>query len=345
LESNKMNISLTKTVRSKLCLLGAFALAAGLSSPSGAQITSPTIPGGGDPVQRGVGEALRSGTQGGTIGDSLRRGLGEAAQSAIETPGQTMQRDQQLRMQPQFDVQQRGQFAQPQPGAGTLYQDEQGRSYYLDDRGSRVFTQPQGYTQQPRMIQPGVTRQPGITGQAGASAGMQASTAQGPSLGVSIEPVDQGVRVLDVRGGSAAEQAGLRRGDVIRSVNGQPVVSVQSLVQRVNESAGGEMEIEVMRDGREEQVVAMIREADPAYRMARPAIDDTAQSGMSEQIAVLQSKLAKLQDEVVALRQVVSELRVPRDDVELLNNTAPTPLDTSPAEPVDDAAGSAIDRE
>lgn len=348
-----MTFSSSTTRRSKFTLAGACALAFGLSTSAGyAQIINPTNLGSGDPLQRGVGEALRSGTQGGTIGESLRRGVGEAVQSAVETPGQTLQRDQQLRWQQQVDAQQRGQFTQPgniavNPqgnipyGTGTLYQDQQGRSYYLDNLGRRVFTQPQAYGQvqtygqvqgygqmQPGYSQPQGVRQPSAT----VRSSMQASGPQGATLGVSIEPADQGVRVLNVRSGSAAEQAGLRRDDIIRRVNGQDIVGVQSLIQSVNSTADGRLEIEIERNGQQEQMVATVSSSDASYRMAKPAIDDGRQ-GTSEEVRSLKSQLTQLQEDFEALRQEVMSLKTSSDETEPSRDTLPTPPSTPSPEP------------
>jgi len=70
-------------------------------------------------------------------------------------------------------------------------------------------------------------------------------------LGVTIQPLTSdmaqslglkevgGVIVSSVAPGSAAEHAGVKRGDVIRSYDGQPVQDINSLRNRVAETAPG----------------------------------------------------------------------------------------------------------
>ncbi|HYC00783.1 MAG TPA: DegQ family serine endoprotease [Candidatus Limnocylindrales bacterium] len=80
-------------------------------------------------------------------------------------------------------------------------------------------------------------------------------------LGVAIQPLDrdisealgidqgQGVLIADVTKGSPAEEAGLKRGDVVLSVNGRAVRSTGELRNLVAAAgAGGEVEIEVLRE-------------------------------------------------------------------------------------------------
>lgn len=331
----------TSKLFTKLALSGVCAMGVGVATASHAQDTS-------DPLQRGVGESIRSGIQGGSIGESLRRGVGEAAQSAIESPAQTAQRDQQLRMQQQFDAQQRGQFGTPQ--GGTLYRDQQGGSYYLDNQGTRVYTQQQGRysSQQGYAPQQGyMPSQVGGSSQAtaqGQIAGSRQTSNQGPTLGVAIENAEQGVRVLNVRPGSAAEEAGLQRGDIIQSVNGQSVRSPQALVQSIHASGGGQLDLQVVRNGQPEQMTAMLSSGDATHRMAKPAIQSGAsgQSGMSQQFNQLQTQLAELQKNVESLRQEVMELKTSEngDSVDAL---PAVPVDESPADLFQDTDDAAAD--
>lgn len=56
-----------------------------------------------------------------------------------------------------------------------------------------------------------------------------------------------GIVVADVQKASAAEAAGLVRGDVVVSMNGEAVTTVQGLVAAIRENAGGEVRMEVRR--------------------------------------------------------------------------------------------------
>ncbi|HYN86285.1 MAG TPA: DegQ family serine endoprotease [Pyrinomonadaceae bacterium] len=96
-------------------------------------------------------------------------------------------------------------------------------------------------------------------------------------LGVNIQPVTteiaaslglaegtRGVIINNVVAGSAAERAGLRRGDVVTAFNGQPVSDTNSLRNRVaSAQPGSEVTLTVVRDGREQQVRASLGEFTP----------------------------------------------------------------------------------
>jgi len=63
-------------------------------------------------------------------------------------------------------------------------------------------------------------------------------------------PVDtKGVVVADVEQGSASEEAGLRRGDVIAEVNRQPVSDVESYKRALKEAEGGKSVLLLVRRG------------------------------------------------------------------------------------------------
>jgi Do/DeqQ family serine protease len=71
----------------------------------------------------------------------------------------------------------------------------------------------------------------------------------------------RGVIVSSVRGGSAADRAGLRRGDVITSLDGVPLEDGNVLRNRVAVAPPGtEVTVAVLRDGREEQLRATLDE-------------------------------------------------------------------------------------
>jgi S1-C subfamily serine protease len=68
-----------------------------------------------------------------------------------------------------------------------------------------------------------------------------------------------GAMVAEAAPGSAAEAAGLRRGDVILGVNGRPIVSASQLLARVGLIPVGQtVEIEVLRDGSRMKLSARI---------------------------------------------------------------------------------------
>jgi S1-C subfamily serine protease len=79
-----------------------------------------------------------------------------------------------------------------------------------------------------------------------------------------------GAIVSTVTAGSAADRAGVKRGDVIESFNGQPVHDTNSLRNRVA-SAGpaSKADLLIVRDGSERHVTATLDEAGAPERVAR----------------------------------------------------------------------------
>jgi len=74
----------------------------------------------------------------------------------------------------------------------------------------------------------------------------------------------KGVIVSDVQPGSAAERAGIRKGDVITSFNGVQVNDPNTLRNQVAVTPpGAEVTLTVLRDGREQQVRATLGEFTP----------------------------------------------------------------------------------
>jgi serine protease Do len=99
-----------------------------------------------------------------------------------------------------------------------------------------------------------------------------------------------GAIVSSVAAGSAAERAGVKRGDVIESFNGQPVHDTNTLRNRVAEAGpGSTAELVIVRDGSEKKLSVKLDEANPE-KLARgrggreddsAAPDDKAALGVS----------------------------------------------------------------
>jgi serine protease Do len=100
-------------------------------------------------------------------------------------------------------------------------------------------------------------------------------------LGVTVQPVTsdmaaslglsetRGAIVSSIESGSAAEHAGLKRGDVIVSFNGQPVTDYNALRNRVADAKpGSNASVGIMRDGSEKTLTVKLDEAS-AKRSAR----------------------------------------------------------------------------
>ena len=94
----------------------------------------------------------------------------------------------------------------------------------------------------------------------------------GPRLGVTVEEMTSqlagyfgardGMLVTSVAEGSSAERAGLKAGDVITSIDGNPVRSRQDLLRGLRDaSSGGEVTIGIVRDKNETTLKAQIEAA------------------------------------------------------------------------------------
>jgi Do/DeqQ family serine protease len=116
-------------------------------------------------------------------------------------------------------------------------------------------------------------------------------------LGVAIQPVTAemaeslglkeagGAIISSVEKGSAADNAGLKQGDVIRSFNGQPVQDINGLRNRVAAvSPGSNATVTIVRDGSQRDVTVKLDEAvtsKTARRSDEPAAEDKAALGVS----------------------------------------------------------------
>lgn len=84
--------------------------------------------------------------------------------------------------------------------------------------------------------------------------------AAAPRLGVYGEPHERGVLLLDVVAGTAAESAGLRVGDVIVSLDGEPVADMVRLTRAVrSKQVGQSVVVEFIREGQVHRVDVVLR--------------------------------------------------------------------------------------
>jgi serine protease Do len=125
-------------------------------------------------------------------------------------------------------------------------------------------------------------------------------------LGVTVQPVTSemaeslglkdvdGAIVSSVAPGSAAEKAGVKRGDVIRSFNGQPVHDFNALRNRVADATpGSSASVVVVRDGAEKNLSVKLDEAAvsrEARERSEGGSDDRAALGVA--VAPLSPELA-----------------------------------------------------
>ena len=116
-------------------------------------------------------------------------------------------------------------------------------------------------------------------------------------LGVTIQPVTSdmasslglkqagGVIVSSVAAGSAADRAGLKRGDIIQSFNNQPVRDMNTLRNHVADAEPGKSaDVLILRDGTQRHVSVTLGEASPeksARNATDPATEDKGALGLS----------------------------------------------------------------
>ena len=91
-------------------------------------------------------------------------------------------------------------------------------------------------------------------------------TAKHPQLGVSARDVTDssqlGSQVAQVVAGSAAEQAGVRVGDIVTAVDGRPVSSSEALVALIRSSeVGQQVKLTIVRGGSEQTVTVTLQAA------------------------------------------------------------------------------------
>ena len=78
-----------------------------------------------------------------------------------------------------------------------------------------------------------------------------------PRLGVSLAPLDDGIRIKSVANDSVAAAAGLRTGDIILAAAGTPTSEVGKLVEIVSRQAPGTwLPLSVRREGATREVIA-----------------------------------------------------------------------------------------
>lgn len=97
---------------------------------------------------------------------------------------------------------------------------------------------------------------------------VKAGSSAASELGVKA---DKGVIVAQVQPGSAADRAGLRKGDVITAFNGAGVSEANAFRNLVASTAPGtDVTLTILRDGREQQIRARLGEFSPEPEQQQP---------------------------------------------------------------------------
>ena len=118
----------------------------------------------------------------------------------------------------------------------------------------------------------------------------------------------EGVLVSNVRPGSAAEKAGIKRGDVITAINGEKIEDSNVLRNKVAQTAPGtEIKLTVLRDGNAQELTAKLDEFDTSQLKNNDSNqgDDDNGSGKGEQSGKLGLTLQPLTP------QIAKQLNVP----------------------------------
>jgi membrane-associated protease RseP (regulator of RpoE activity) len=127
-----------------------------------------------------------------------------------------------------------------------------------------------------------------------------------------------GVRILRVATGSAAENAGLRAGDIILKVNGSSVTSPQDTARLIRQIAvGAAGDLTIGRDGNQQQLqVTMQPIREGAREMANEAPhrvgfgrSDAADNDLASRTERLEQQINSLTQELASLRQEMAQLR------------------------------------
>ena len=134
---------------------------------------------------------------------------------------------------------------------------------------------------------------------------------------------DHGVVVNNVESGSPAERSGLKMGDVILAINGQPIKSGNDLVRIVSGSEiGSKVNIELLREGK--HLTASVEVADRNKIVAQQQANfapDESRSTHEEAGGVLGMSVRSLSAEQAG--QVLKSLHLPKPQGVLVSQVAP----------------------
>jgi Do/DeqQ family serine protease len=122
----------------------------------------------------------------------------------------------------------------------------------------------------------------------------------GESLGLGEA---RGVIVSEVQPGSAAERAGLKRGDVITALNGAAVNDPNAFRNRVaSVRPGTETRLDIVRGGRETQVRAVLGEV--KVEKVKAEVEESAQTPPKEETGILGLSVEPLTPQVAGRRGI-----------------------------------------
>jgi serine protease Do len=104
----------------------------------------------------------------------------------------------------------------------------------------------------------------------------------------------RGVVVGDVTAKSPAQEAGVKRGDILLEVNGKPVTSSNQLRNSISMmQPGTEIKIKLARDGGERDVTVKLAEMPTETAMARPGEEDSTKALEGVEVSNLSPNMAE----------------------------------------------------
>ena len=221
--------------------------------------------------------------------------IGQQLPTLEQSPPQAGQTGQATARQPGLEAQQPAIPSQPGPQAQPATLQPPDRSLLRDDRSH-----------------------PAQLGESG-QAEMRHENARG-ELGVWLVAMDgPGVEIRRITEGSAAQQAGLRPGDVLMQINERWVASPQTVAQMIREIPIGQTAtLHIWRDGQPQQFSATIAPARQAtIAMDREALYDVGFRGdesdsngdLGQRIMRLERQLGMVTQELQQLRQQLAQVR------------------------------------
>lgn len=203
-----------------------------------------------------------------------------------------------------------------------------------------------------------------ITAQHEMSATSSANGQQRGEIGVwLVENGGEGVRVARLVRGGAADQGGLKSGDIVTQVNGNNVSSPRTAAQQIRDIAiGQQATLTVMRNGTQQQLQVTLAAARPgqSYQVGygsengdehSMASGERDSNGLAARTAHLEQQVQSMTEELRQLREQMSSMKTssagsssatgteqPASSAATPSATSPAPLSSTPPQP---AAGSA----
>jgi serine protease Do len=118
-------------------------------------------------------------------------------------------------------------------------------------------------------------------------------------LGIMVAPVDEktaeafgldsrdGAFVEDVLKGHAADKGGVRHGDVVVDIDGQPLKDTRSLIDAVSaKPPGTKVELGIIRDGKRKELTVELEERIREGEEVEPVVDEKTEDEASERVGI-----------------------------------------------------------